>query len=140
MNFIFIYLKINVTPYNIPDQGLGQDTNVVLGLAEQYGLLPGTKLSADNLFNSDHMSEKELGLVGTLRHNQVVGVPLPSKKEATKNMARGTWRPSTATTSAALCGETPSMSSLFLTSLAQTQLLHMYKRFAGASKGCANIP
>ena len=102
MNFIFIYLKINVTPYNIPDQGLGQDPNVVLGLAEQYGLLPGTKLSADNLFNSDHMSEKELGLVGTLRHNQVVGVPLPSKKEATKNMARGTWRPSTATTSAAL--------------------------------------
>ena len=89
MNFIFIYLKINVTPYNIPDQGLGQDPNVVLGLAEQYGLLPGTKLSADNLFNSDHMSEKELGLVGTLRHNQVVGVPLPSRRKPPRTWPGG---------------------------------------------------
>ena len=78
---------------HIPDQGLDQGPNVVLGLAEQHGLLPGTKLSAENLFNNfdlcDHMSERELGLVGTLRQNRVVGVPLPNKKEAAKNMARG---------------------------------------------------
>ena len=73
---------------HIPDQGLGQGPNVVLGLAEQHGLLPGTKLSADNLFNNfelcDHMSERELGLVGTLRQNRVVGVPLPTSLALTQ--------------------------------------------------------
>jgi hypothetical protein len=28
---------------HIPDYGLGQGPNVVLGLADQYGLLPGSK-------------------------------------------------------------------------------------------------
>ncbi len=77
----------------IPDQGLGQGPNVVLGLAEEYGLQPGTKVSMDNLFTSfdlcDHMAERGWGLVGTLRQNRLVGVPLPNKKEAFKNMDRG---------------------------------------------------
>jgi hypothetical protein len=29
---------------NIPDYGLGQGPNVIMGLSEQYGLLPGSKV------------------------------------------------------------------------------------------------
>jgi hypothetical protein len=78
---------------HIPDYGLGQGPNVVLGLAEQYGLLPGCKVYCDNLFTStdllDHMGDRQLGLTGTLRQNRLIGVPLLSKREAEKTMKRG---------------------------------------------------
>jgi len=77
----------------IADQGLGQGPNVVLGLAQQYGLLPGSKLSADNLFINfdllDHMTDNGWGVVGTLRQNRLLGVPLLNKKDAMKAMSRG---------------------------------------------------
>ena len=55
---------------NLPDVGLGQGPNVVYGLAVQYDLGPGSKISCDNLFTSfdllDHMGEKEWGVLGKL--------------------------------------------------------------------------
>jgi len=52
----------------IPDQGLGQGPNVVLGLAEQRELKEGSKVACDNLFTSfdllDHMGEHGWGVVG----------------------------------------------------------------------------
>lgn len=127
----------------IPDQGLGQGPNVVLGLAEQYELLPGSKLSADNLFNNfdlcDHMAERGWGLVGTLRQNRVVNVPIPSKKEATKEMDRGdmetvysdnicctVWRDSQPVT--------------IVSNFSSPEPVGTCKRFAGPGKGYANIP
>ena len=54
----------------LPDVGLGQGLNVVHGLAVQYGLSPGSKVSCDNLFTSfdllDHMGDKEWGVLGKL--------------------------------------------------------------------------
>lgn len=35
---------------HIQDYGLGQGPNVVLGLVEQFGLLPGSKVSKANHF------------------------------------------------------------------------------------------
>jgi hypothetical protein len=73
---------------NIRDYGLGQGPNVVLGLAEQFGLQPGSKIYCDNLFTSldllDHMGTRGYGVTGTLRQNRVIGIPLPSKKAAAK--------------------------------------------------------
>jgi hypothetical protein len=78
---------------NIKDFGLGQGPNVVLGLSTQYKLLPGTKVYVDNLFTSmdllDHMGDRQWGVTGTLRQNRIIGIPLPGKKEATRNMKRG---------------------------------------------------
>jgi len=78
---------------HIPDYGLGQGPNVVMGLTEQYGLLPGSKVYADNLFITmdllEHMGDRQLGITGTMRQNRLVGVPLPSKKLACKEMKRG---------------------------------------------------
>jgi hypothetical protein len=77
----------------IADVGLGQGPNVVYGLAEQYGLKEGTKLSCDNLFTSfdlcDHLAEKGLGVVGTVRQNRICAVPIKAKKEADKELKRG---------------------------------------------------
>ncbi len=78
---------------HVPDYGQGP--NVVLGQAEQYGLLPGSKVYCDNLYtNSDlpnHMGDRHLVLTGTLCQNRMIGVPLLSlsKKEAKKTMKRG---------------------------------------------------
>jgi hypothetical protein len=66
---------------------------VVVGLSEQYGLLPGTKLYVDNLFTSmdllDNMGDRRYGVTGTLRQNRIIGIPLDNKKQATKRMKRG---------------------------------------------------
>ena len=61
-----------VQPYagaktKIPDVGLGQGPNVVYGLADQFGLAPGSKIACDNLFTSfdllDHAAEREWGVI-----------------------------------------------------------------------------
>jgi Transposase IS4 len=58
----------------LPDYGLGMGPNVVYGLVEKFGLEPGSKVVCDNLFTSidllDHMSKKQIGLLGTLRVNR----------------------------------------------------------------------
>jgi len=80
---------------HIEDYGLGQGPNVVLGLVEEYGPLPGTKVYVDNLFTSmdllDAMGDKQLGLTGTLCLNRLHGIPLPTKKESSK-LKRGEHR------------------------------------------------
>ena len=47
----------------------------------------------DNLFTSmdllDNMGDRQLGITGTVRQNRLNGVPLPSKKEASKTFKRG---------------------------------------------------
>ena len=82
-----------VQPYGgastiIKDYGQGQGPNVVLGLTEQYALLPGTVVYCDNLFTSldllEHMGDRQLGVTGTLRQNRLHGIPLPTKKEVNK--------------------------------------------------------
>lgn len=81
---------------HIKDYGLGQGPNVVLGLTDQYVLLPGSKVYVDNLFTSmdllDHMGDRQLGVTGTVRQNRLHGVPLLSKKEASKELQRGDHR------------------------------------------------
>ena len=68
-----------VEPYcgkstQIPDRGLGQGPNVVLGLInEDHGNLPqGSDVSFDNLFTSldllDEMSKRGIAGSGTMRH------------------------------------------------------------------------
>ncbi|XP_065643178.1 piggyBac transposable element-derived protein 3-like [Hydra vulgaris] len=80
----------------IKNNGLGQGPDVVLSLSEQYGLKKGTKVACDNLFTSfdflDHMGEHGWGVVGTVRQNRLVGVPMPTKKQAKKEMTRGTMK------------------------------------------------
>jgi len=87
-----------VQPYagsatHIEDLGLGQGPNVVLGLVQQCGLPPGTKVYIDNLFTSldliSHMGDKGYGVTGTLRQNRIIGIPLPNKKQANKELKRG---------------------------------------------------
>ena len=77
----------------ISDVGLGQGPNVVYGLAKQYGLKGGTKLSCDNLFTSfdlcDHLAEKGIGVIGTVRQNRIIAVPIMDKKTADKQLKRG---------------------------------------------------
>jgi hypothetical protein len=64
-----------------------------MGLVEQYGLCPGSKVYVDNLFTSldllTHLGDKRIGVTGTLRQNRIIGIPLPSKKQANKEMKRG---------------------------------------------------
>ncbi len=36
-----------------------------------------------------HMGDRQLGVTGTMRQNRIHGLPLPSKKEVTKNFERG---------------------------------------------------
>jgi hypothetical protein len=78
---------------HIKDYGLGQGPNVVLGLCEQFGLLPGSKVYVDNLFTSldllDNMGDRGYGVTGTLRVNRIHGIPLTGKKEAAKEYKRG---------------------------------------------------
>jgi len=73
--------------------GLGQGPDVVLGLAEQLDLAPGSKIYCDNLFTSmdllDHLGEKGIGVTGTMRVNRLHDIPLPSKNKAKKDMQRG---------------------------------------------------
>jgi hypothetical protein len=78
---------------SIKDYEQGQGPNVVLGLSEQYNLLPGSKIYCDNLFTSmdllDHMGDRKIGVTGTVRMNRVIGIPLPSKKVMDKDFKRG---------------------------------------------------
>lgn len=80
----------HVEPYcgnstRLSDTGLGQGSNVVLGLVEHMQLKKGTKLYFDNLFTSvgllNILSEKNLGGTGTLRENRCSSdMKLPNKK------------------------------------------------------------
>ena len=65
----------------IPDYGLGQGPNVVLGLVEKAKLPPATQVFFDNLFTSlpllYKLSEMGIGGTGTLQQNRLGPIPLP---------------------------------------------------------------
>ena len=82
----------------IPDLGLGQGPNVVVGLAMKADLRPGTNIYMDNLFTSSallsRLSQAGIGGTGTVRKNRRVKVPLPQDEESedmkcNKDMERG---------------------------------------------------
>ena len=83
---------------DIPDQGLGQGPNVVVGLAVKADLRPGCRIYMDNLFTSsallERLSQGGIGGTGTVRKNRRVKVPLPQDEEdvdlkRNKDMERG---------------------------------------------------
>ena len=73
--------------------GLGSGADVVLGLVDKIGLLPGGEVYIDNYFTGmpllDQLSASGYGGTGTIRHNRTSKAPLPNKKEMQKE-ERGT--------------------------------------------------
>ena len=80
----------------LPDLGLGQGPNVVLGLVNKAGLRPGMRVTFDNLFTStaliSKLSDIGIGGTGTIRQNRRTTIPIPDKKEAERTMARGEYK------------------------------------------------
>nr|XP_023022344.1 piggyBac transposable element-derived protein 3-like [Leptinotarsa decemlineata] len=89
---------MHVEPYRgsntkLPDTGLGQGGDVVIGLVDHCNVPNGRKLYFDNLFTSvsllEELCKKELGETGTLRENRIgKAMNLPPKKEF-KKVERG---------------------------------------------------
>lgn len=127
----------------IKDYGQGQGPNVVLGLSEQYGLLPGTKVYVDNLFTSldllEHMGERQLGVTGTMRMNRLCGVPLPTKKAAEKDMQRGESR-STYTQDAMVMVWRDSKPVYMASNHDQMEPMGAVQRFSKADKRYIEVP
>lgn len=74
----------------LPDTGLGQGGDVVIGLVDYCSVPQGTKLYFDNLFTSvpllEELCKRNLGGTGTLRENRIGKVmKLPSKKDFKKS-------------------------------------------------------
>ena len=91
---------IHLEPYagsytQLPEYGLGQGPNVVLGLVEksQKIVRSGTKIVCDNLFTSiplaEKLSEKRMGLLGTVNANRLVSTPILEPKTFAKKHVRG---------------------------------------------------
>ncbi|XP_045475400.1 piggyBac transposable element-derived protein 3-like [Harmonia axyridis] len=88
----------HVEPYcgsstRLPETGLGQGGDVVIGLVDHMKLSKGIRLYFDNLFTSvgllEELSSRGLGGTGTLRENRCsVSMKLPDKK-TWKNKPRG---------------------------------------------------
>ena len=72
----------------MPDTGLGQGADVVLGLIEMCEVKAGSTVTFDNLFTSlpllDELTELGIGAVGTLRQNRFHGAPVASKTTLVK--------------------------------------------------------
>ena len=91
---------IHLEPYagsytQLPEYGLGQGPNVVLGLVEKSEKIvrSGTKIVCDNLFTSiplaEKLSEKRMGLLGTVNANRLVSTPILEPKTFAKKHVRG---------------------------------------------------
>ena len=91
---------IHIEPYagsftQLPDYGLGQGPNVVLGLVEKSPQIvrSSTKIVCDNLFTSIplavKLSEKGMGLLGTVNANRLVSTPIFDPKTFAKKYERG---------------------------------------------------
>ena len=72
----------------MPDTGLGQGADVVLGLIEMCEVKTGSTVTFDNLFTSlpllDELTELGIGALGTLRQNRFHGAPVASKTTLAK--------------------------------------------------------
>ena len=75
---------------------MGQGPNVVVDLVKKAKLVPGSEVYVDNLFTSfplsREMSDREIGITGTMRQNRLNKVPIHKKKELEKkDVVRGTF-------------------------------------------------
>ena len=72
----------------MPDTGLGQGADVVLGLIEKCEVKAGSVITYDNLFTSlpllDELTELGIGAYGTLRQNCFHGAPVANKTTLAK--------------------------------------------------------
>ena len=72
----------------MPDTGLGQGADVVLGLIEMCEVKAGSTITFDNLFTSlpllDELTELGIGALGTLRQNCFHGAPVANKTTLAK--------------------------------------------------------
>ena len=69
---------------NLPNTGLGQGADVVLGLIDKCEIPKGTHVVMDNLFTSipllKELSKRGIAAPGTLRENRQKNAPLTSKE------------------------------------------------------------
>jgi len=89
---------VHAEPYcgshtDLPTTGMGQGSDVVLGLIEKSQVLnQGCTVTFDNLFTSlpllDKLTEMGIGGTGTIRDNRLQKAPVSSKKE-TERKCRG---------------------------------------------------
>ena len=67
----------------MPDTGLGQGADVMLGLIEKCEVKAGSTVTFENLFTSllllDEPTELEIGALGTLRQKHFHGAPVTNK-------------------------------------------------------------
>ena len=79
---------------NLPETGLGQGFDVVLGLIEKCDLTKGSMVAMDNFFTTLPLLHKltDMGMhgVGTIQENRLQGAPL-KKKAALRKETRGTF-------------------------------------------------
>ena len=72
----------------LKDTGLGLGPNVVLGLVEKAGIKPGSEVYMDNLFTTfpllEKLSERRIGVTGTIHQNRLNKIPIKSKKDMEK--------------------------------------------------------
>ena len=73
---------------DLPDTGLCQGADVVLGLIEKCKVKVGSAVTFDNLFTSlpllDELTERGIGALGTLRQNRFHGAPVANKTTQAK--------------------------------------------------------
>ena len=91
--------RLHVEPYcgkdtNLPEIGLRQGSDVVLGMIEKCDLTKGSTMAMDNFFTTLPLLDKltDMGMygVGTIRENRLHGAPL-KKKAALQKETRGTF-------------------------------------------------
>ena len=79
---------VHAEPYcgsdtDLPVTGLGQGSDVVLGLIEKSKIEAGSAVIFDNLFTSlpllDRLTDLQVGGLGTLRQNRFQGAPIATK-------------------------------------------------------------
>ena len=79
---------------NLPEIGLRQGSDVVLGMIEKCDLTKGSTMAMDNFFTTLPLLDKltDMGMygVGTIRENRLHGAPL-KKKAALQKETRGTF-------------------------------------------------
>ena len=90
---------IHVEPYcgsstHIDEAALGQGGNVVIGLLDKAGISECHTVTMDNFFTScqlfDVLTNRGIGVTGTLCENQLQGIPLTNKKVFQKMSERCT--------------------------------------------------
>ena len=90
---------LHVEPYcgkdtDLPETGLGQGSDVVLGMIEKCDLTKGSTVTMDNFFTTLPLLNKLTYMgrygVGTIQENKLQGAPL-KKKAALQKETRGTF-------------------------------------------------